>query len=377
MTRAAGDRPAGVPMLARGLFALHSRYGRLPFEQIVTRAEQLARFGTPVSRAFARDLAVVAAPLAADPGTRPFFGATGQPLAEGATLRQPDLAVTLATLRTQGVGDLYQGGLARKIAAASAGLGAGLTADALRAGLPRFVPAVTEAVGRDLLAVPPTDAGVATVGALRVLREDPAAVDAAQGRAAALASGLRAGREGVALLADAGLAPGRLPPLPASAGLLALDRDGRSVACAVSMGNLFGTGRVVPETGILLGASPAAVAPALLARGWCSTRTCTRSGLALWVPGRSRRRWRRRLGCWGRCRTRPTRVGRCPRCRRSRGGRMWWGACGICRGRGGRAGGRPIRVGRGWRSAVTDTTEPSRTPLVFAHWAAVAFEGRV
>ena len=265
VTKTAGDRPAGVPLLARGLFALHSRYGKLPFEQIITRAEQLARFGTPISRAFARDVAVVAAPLAADPGNRPFFGADGQPLAEGATLQQPDLAVTLAALRTQGVGDLYQGGLARRVAAASPDLGAGLTAEALRAGLPRFVPALDEDLGRDVLAVPPTDAGVATIGAVRVLRDNPEAADAAQGRAAALALAVRAGQPGATLLATADLAPGALPALPASAGLVTLDSGGRSVACALSMGNLFGTGRVVPGTGILLGASPAAMPPALLA----------------------------------------------------------------------------------------------------------------
>jgi len=265
VVKASGARPAGVPMLARGLFAMHARYGKLPFEQVITRAEQLARFGTPISRAFARDIAVVAAPLAADPGTRPFFGADGQPLAEGATLQQPDLAVTLATLRTQGVGDLYQGGLARRIVAASPDLGAGLTAATLRAGLPRFAPAIDEEIGRDVLAVPPTDAGVATVGAVRVLRENPSAADAAQGRAAALATGVRAGQQGIALLATPDLAPGTLPALPASAALVTLDAQGRSVACALSMGNLFGTGRVVPETGILLGASPVAVPPALLA----------------------------------------------------------------------------------------------------------------
>ena len=35
-----------------------------------------------------------------------------------------------------------------------------------------------------------------------------------------------------------------------------MDRDGNSVACAVTMNNLFGTGRVVPRTGILLAAAP-------------------------------------------------------------------------------------------------------------------------
>ena len=39
--------PAAVPMLARGLFALHARYGRRPFETLIAPAEQMARFGVP------------------------------------------------------------------------------------------------------------------------------------------------------------------------------------------------------------------------------------------------------------------------------------------------------------------------------------------
>jgi len=43
-----------------------------------------------------------------------------------------------------------------------------------------------------------------------------------------------------------------------------LDRQGRSVVCAESMGNLFGTGRIAPGTGILLAAAPRPEAAPLL-----------------------------------------------------------------------------------------------------------------
>ena len=61
------DRPAAVPMMARGLFLLHARYGLVPFESLLGSAEQLARFGVPVSRALAKDIALVSGPLMADP----------------------------------------------------------------------------------------------------------------------------------------------------------------------------------------------------------------------------------------------------------------------------------------------------------------------
>ena len=44
--------------------------------------------------------------------------------------------------------------------------------------------------------------------------------------------------------------------LPASAGFMALDKNGGSVICVTSMNNLFGTGRIAAGTGILLAASP-------------------------------------------------------------------------------------------------------------------------
>ncbi|MEQ9449203.1 MAG: gamma-glutamyltransferase, partial [Rhodospirillaceae bacterium] len=60
-----GDDVA-APVLARGLFALHAKYGSTPWPQVVAPAENLARFGAPVSRAFARDLSAYGSSLIAD-----------------------------------------------------------------------------------------------------------------------------------------------------------------------------------------------------------------------------------------------------------------------------------------------------------------------
>jgi len=260
------DRPAAVPMLARGLFALHARYGKQSFESLVAPAEQLARFGVPISRALLRDLAVVAGPLAADPNAAAVFAPGGSPIAEGGTLLQNDLGGTLAQLRTAGVGDLYQGALARRLPDASRIAGGGLSLADLRGALPRTGAPLVIRAGRDSVAFlpPPADGGLGAAAAFQALQANPNDAGAAQARAiGVVAQWRRGGGEPQAVLAAA-QSRGSLPALPASTGFAVLDRDGNSVACAVSMNNLFGTGRVAPGTGILLAASPSSVAMPLL-----------------------------------------------------------------------------------------------------------------
>ena len=230
------DRPAAVPMLARGLFALHARNGSGSFETLTVPAEAAARLGVEVSRALAVDLAAVAGPLLADPWAASVFaGPGGRPLGIGERLVQSDLGATLASLRTAGVGDLHQGAMARRVAEASLLAGGGLTVGELRASVPRVAPPLQLVRGTD------------TISFL------PAEVPGGQASADAFA----------------GQAPAASGVLPASAGLVVVDRTGMAVSCTFTMNNLFGTGRVAPGTGILLAAAPGIgqVRPPLLAAG--------------------------------------------------------------------------------------------------------------
>jgi len=263
----AADRPAAVPMLARGLFLLQARYGKQPFEALVAPAERLARLGTEVSRALAADLALVAGPLSADPAARAIFAPNGTPLAAGSILVQGDLSATLAQLRTGGVGDLYQGALASRFVQGVQEAGGGLQAEDLRKALPTATAPLAVAAGNDQVAFlpPPADGGLAAAAAFRVLLAHAGDLAGAQAAALSAASRWRAGgATAEAILAQPG-AGGPLPALPASTSFMTLDRNGMAVACAVTMDNLFGTGRVAPGTGIVLGASPKAVPPPLLA----------------------------------------------------------------------------------------------------------------
>ena len=263
---AGADRPAAVPMLARGLFALHARYGTKSFESLLSPAETLARFGVPASRALVRDLALVAGPLAGDPNARAVFLPGGQPLAEGGTLQQPDLGGTLSVLRTTGVGDLYQGVLGRKLEAASRLAGGPLSWRSCGRRC-RGRPGLTVRAGRDMVAFlpPPADGGLGAAAAFQALQQKPADAGAAQARAVGAVLRWRGGGGAPEAVLASGASGGTLPNLPASTSFVTLDRKGGAVACAVTMGNLFGTGRIAPGTGILLAASPNTYGVPLLA----------------------------------------------------------------------------------------------------------------
>ena len=268
-TPANADRPAAIPMMARGIFLLHARYGALPFEGILASAEQLARFGVPTSRALAKDLALVSGPLLADPGAREVFSQNGAVLTEGQTLRQPDLGGTLAQLRVSGVGDMYQGTLAHRIEPASETIGGPIPYADLHRALPKLAPVLSRDFQDDKIAFlpPPADGGLAAAGAFDVLAANPDDTAGAAAHALAVVARYRAG----GVTPEAALATKDAAPVgvlyPASTGFVTMDRDGNVVSCALTMNNLFGTGRIMPGVGILAAASPSVVTPPLLAAG--------------------------------------------------------------------------------------------------------------
>ncbi len=182
---------------------------------------------------------------------------------------QADLGATLAQLRVAGVGDLYQGSLARRFEIASAQAGGGITIGDMRAALPRTVTPISMPAASDtaVFLAPPADGGLAAAAAFQTLLANPGANQAANDRALATAARWRAGGVDAAALLANPPSGGALPPLPASTTFATLDRDGNAVVCAVTMDNLFGTGRIAPGTGIVLAASPASVPPPLLAAG--------------------------------------------------------------------------------------------------------------
>jgi len=114
----ASGRSVGVPGEVRLIETLHTHYGKLPWADLFAPAIRLARDGFPVSARLATSVAEFRDRLAAaDAGT--LFLPGGEPLAEGAILKDPALADTFETLARDGAGAFYAGPLAEAVAAAA------------------------------------------------------------------------------------------------------------------------------------------------------------------------------------------------------------------------------------------------------------------
>lgn len=224
-----------IPTGVRAMTLMHVRHGQGRWEQSTAAAERLARFGVPVSRALARDFQAGGALLASDREAQRIFGGA---LSEGSNLVQPELAGTLAVIRSRGGVDFFQGTFARTLSEQISRMGGNMPLEALRNAVPQ--------------AGAPAGANYGTFGRQRVYVAPPPMAGAA------------------ALAGWQGQAPAGGTPSDSGgfSGLVAVDSKANAVACSLSMGQLFGARMVVPGTGILLGAptpEAASVSPLIIA----------------------------------------------------------------------------------------------------------------
>jgi len=286
------DRPSAVPLNPRGMFALHAKYGRMRWEQLVSPAANLARFGNPLSRALARDLYAAEGPLLADRESRRIFTRPdGSIVREGDVIEQLDLAAVLSLVR-RAPGAFYSGPFARKLVKAVKEAGGSLTIEDLRGAIPRWRPTVAVNYGLLTAHFAPTPGGVTAAQIWTALTkvesyrsadneerphlfaETAMRAFADRGRwstdgldievplddlvstahVEAMMSGYSSDRHRPA--ASLKPPPQRRRDQGAATSFVVADRKGSAVACAFSMNNLFGTGRIAPGTGIMLAAAP-------------------------------------------------------------------------------------------------------------------------
>ena len=286
----------GLPLNVRGMALLQARHGKDHWSALLGPAQRLAQQGMPVSRALARELATAADKLRADPNlAQIYLGPDGQPLREGDNLVQPGLASMLSQIRSGGPGSFYGGPAAARMLDAAQGAGLPLTSEDLQASLPTLAkPVVVDLGGPNLFFTPPpASGGLETAELLGLLMQTRSWIDAdAEERPHLFAeasmrvfadrghwlkpdgssaltpdqilddshlSDLMAGYSSDKATPAASLNP---PPLPAhaenpwSASIVTADKDGNAVACNVTLNDLFGSGKMLPGTGMVLAAAP-------------------------------------------------------------------------------------------------------------------------
>lgn len=247
-----------VPGMVRGLALLHSRYGKLRWEAIVTPAEQLARFGDPASRALVQAAVETQPSVTESPGLRPVFGTrSGLAPQEGERRLQLTIGNTLARLRTGGAAEFYQGSLGQSLVNDMNAAGSKITMEDLRG----YIAGVSQPIevpfeNNITLYTNNNPAGGAIAAWLLEQTYDGGNLF----RSANLFSG-RDNVRGDKFAASLGQAyrsdPNTLPLIGfGSASISVIDNKGSAVACAFSMGLSFGSRQTGRETGVLFASAP-------------------------------------------------------------------------------------------------------------------------
>lgn len=163
---------AGVPGTLAGLELALRQHGTKSFREVVQPALDLARDGVRVPVNLANMLRGMTANLRRDPGFGRLFLRDGQPLKEGDTFRNPELAALLTTLAERNsVESFYRGDIAQRIADGFRQNGGLVTAADLAAYRAREVePARLRWRNYSLHTAPLTAGGVSVLETLAILQ---------------------------------------------------------------------------------------------------------------------------------------------------------------------------------------------------------------
>ncbi|MDB5703035.1 MAG: hypothetical protein JWN66_151 [Sphingomonas bacterium] len=261
--------------------ALDSSGGTLPLVRLLRDAIHHAEVGVAVTRGGAEIAAAKSAELRDQPGAwAQIFEPEDRPLEEGEILRQPVLAATLTLLARDGLASFYEGSLARSIAGDLARLGSPVSAIDLAAHrATRPAPLSVDIAGATLFNTAPPTQGLASLLILalfdRLHVAEAEGFDYVHGLVEATKQAFLFRDRHVGDPAYMTLDPQKLLddpaeldelamridvnralpwPQPASAGdtcwFGAADAEGRVVSCIQSTYFEFGSGLVLPQTGI-------------------------------------------------------------------------------------------------------------------------------
>lgn len=284
---ASGIMSVSVPGAVRAWEDALKRFGTISLSAALQPAIEYAERGFPVSTRLSLDIAGESRKVEADSSLRRTFLAAGGAPLPGTMLVQPELAVTMKTIAAGGADALYRGPLADRIAKFIEREGGLVTSADLAAHRSQWQePISTTYGGRTVLAFPPNSQGLTFLEMLnlaeRVMPPNEAPNSAATIHALAEASKL-AYQDRDRFLADPDFSPVPVERLISKAFaadrakliradtvwapdqdtrsrdgngdtiyLAVVDKDGNAVSMIQSLFAAFGSGRMVPGTGITL-----------------------------------------------------------------------------------------------------------------------------
>jgi gamma-glutamyltranspeptidase/glutathione hydrolase len=156
--------PGAIAGWIAALAAAQAHGGKLKVADLLAPAIRSAAEGCPESKSLATCTAAAAAELGAVPGFAETFLHDGKPPPQGALLKQPALAATLEQLAHAGLDDFYRGDVAREIAADLERLGSPVTrADFARCRAEVAEPLALAIESGTLYNAPPPTQGLASL----------------------------------------------------------------------------------------------------------------------------------------------------------------------------------------------------------------------
>jgi len=159
-----------VPGAVSAWAALHERFGKLPFADVLEPAAEIAERGYTVSPVVAHKWAAAVPDLQNQPGYAQAFMPHNRAPEVGEKFVFRDAAATLRRIGQTHGRDFYEGELAERIAAYSRECGGAMTAQDLRDYRPEWVKPITKRYrGYEMHEIPPNGQGIAALIALGIL----------------------------------------------------------------------------------------------------------------------------------------------------------------------------------------------------------------
>ncbi len=164
-----------VPGAVAGWNALHGRFGKLPWKDLLQPAIFFAEQGYPVPELIHDFWGDAPAAFANDAEGRRVYLPNGKVPAIGEVFRNPDLANTLRAIAQQGADAYYKGEIARAILSTSKSLDGTMSAEDLAQFAPEWVQPISTTY-RDwtVYELPPNGQGMAALEMLNIMEASPA-----------------------------------------------------------------------------------------------------------------------------------------------------------------------------------------------------------